>query len=234
MCDTPRPTSGSPYYPSYQPNNPLYPGSQVQNASGNPNQTYPGQYPGQAYPGQTYPGQRYPGQTYPYPGQANSDGTYPGQTNPSQRYPGQQVNVEYTTDINSRRPLYPESQGLSGDRGRASQSGQSGYQGYQTGYQGQTGYQEQGGYQSQTGTYGQSGNQGSSGQAGYYGQRPTSPGQPGSQNQFYPGYPGQQQLNPEGQRECSNQCINGVCIEGDTCRCNTGYVLDPSDVTGSR
>ncbi|XP_045765342.1 platelet endothelial aggregation receptor 1-like isoform X2 [Maniola jurtina] len=237
-----------PYYPPYQQNNRLYPDSQVQNGTA-PGQAYPGQgYPGQTYPGQGYPVQTNPGQGYPgqaYPGQAYPGLRYPGQTNPDQRYPGQsypgQTNPDQQGNRNPQNHLYPESHGLSGF-GQSGQSGiqsQTGYQN-QSGYHRETGYQGQTEYQGQSGTYGQSGQQGSTGQAGYYGQRPQYPGQPDSQNQFgYPGmgYPGGRQpspANPDGQYECLTQCVNGVCVEGNMCRCNPGYVLDPSDSSGSR
>ncbi|XP_034830089.1 multiple epidermal growth factor-like domains protein 10 [Maniola hyperantus] len=219
------PTSQPQGYSPYPQNNRLYPDLQIQNGSA----------PGQAYPGQGYPGQRYPGQTNPgqtYPGQTNPGQGYPGQTNPGQRYPGQ-TNPDQQGNRNPQNHLYPESHGLSGygQTGQSGSYGQSGQSGFQT--------QNQNGYQGQSGTYGQSGQQGSAGQTGYYGQRPQYPGQLDSESQYgYPGMGGSggrqpSPANPDGQYGCQTQCVNGVC-EGNMCRCNSGYVLDPNDSNGSR
>ncbi|VVC98417.1 unnamed protein product [Leptidea sinapis] len=132
-----------PYQPSRYPNQPLYPGNQVQQPNSNPN------YPGNQH--QVYPMQ---------PGSENQyNRGQPNQYHPGQ--PGYQANTD------------------------------------QNGYNGVTGGQ------------------------GYV----------GNQNNLYPDL---YQYNEGVQSECSLPCLNGVCVEGNRCRCNPGYVLDRSDQSATR
>ncbi|NP_001036879.1 nimrod B precursor [Bombyx mori] len=65
--------------------------------------------------------------------------------------------------------------------------------------------------------------------SGYYGQQPT-PSTDSLHAGYYTNYDGSNPQAPV----CSQPCLNGVCVEGNRCSCNTGYVTDSMDPSGFR
>ncbi|XP_041971265.1 uncharacterized protein LOC121727458 isoform X2 [Aricia agestis] len=251
----------SPYNNSYPLSNSTYPQGTTNSSnpySNRPN--YPGQNPTQpGQPGSNYPYYpSQPGSNNPYPGQSNYPAypSQPGQVNSS--YPGQpwSNNPAYP---GSQGSTYNRGQETYSGQQEANQSGyhkQSGYQG-QSEYQGQydydrSGYQGQAsqgqtnqgqhGYYSQSGHHEQSGYNGSlfgyQEQSGNHSQSSYNLHKEAERGDVEPYLPGSQMYGETQQTaqlgdiyQCSEECINGVCINGNKCQCNPGYVLDRSDPT---
>ncbi|XP_050343679.1 uncharacterized protein LOC126769128 isoform X2 [Nymphalis io] len=234
VCEYPTPVRPSntppPFYPTNQQNRPVYPGGELPRGDigeeGNAGQRYPGKnnttngtfsqdvprnplYPGnQIYPGnQVHPGHQVTPGTNENPGNQAYAGKpiYPG----NQVYPGNNMNPEQQmypgNQVYPGNNMHPDHQLYPGNQvypGNQMYPGVQVYPGSQVyGNRGQYDYQSQ--FDVQSGNHRESETQGQT-----------------SYNQF-----SESQLSDQ----CSQPCINGVCIGDNICRCNPGYLSDANE-----